>query len=369
MRILRLFVAGFLVAGLALPFPVSAQRGPVAPEMRAMVKSVDATASTITVATGGDRGGNPPTEKTLTLAKDIEVALGPGGRGVALTPGKVADLAAGFIVVLSLTADQKTVTSILAEGPTVRGVLKSADPRAGTLTVTTSPGRGAEGGEQKTVTVGKKTEIAIDDGHGRRFSIKEGKLGDLAGGSLVTVWMSLDQKEALAILAEGPMFGGVVKGTEKKTITVVAGGRGQPGDERTFETTAESTILIDDGKGRRLSIKEGTLADIPPGAAAMVRLTLDGGAIALIRVEGPVVPGIIKSVNPANGTITFAIPVGRNEVGEEKTLPLTKDARVIIDNAEHRLGDIKIPENGILAAIRLSLDQKSIQGVISAGGR
>jgi RNA polymerase sigma factor (sigma-70 family) len=343
-------------------------RAPANQDLRATFKSVDTTANTITVAVGGDRV-NPPAEKTFALAKDLEVAFGHGGgRGqVALKPGKLSDLPAGAQILLSLSPDQKTVLSILAEGPTVRGLLKTVDPNKGTLTVVTSQGR--DGGDEKTFSVAKNAEIGIDDGHGRRFSIKEAKLTDLAGGAQVTLWLTVDQKVAEAVLAEGPSMIGVVKGIEKKTITLVGGiGRGGS-EERTFEVSPTATILIDDGKGRRLSVKEGTLADIPPGSAAMARLTLDGGTVAQLRVEGPVVPGNIKSVDATKGTITYAVPAGRGENPEEKTLPVAKDARIFIEGTETKLGDVKIPENGLHASLKLTLDQKMIQAVMTFPGR
>jgi RNA polymerase sigma factor (sigma-70 family) len=343
-------------------------RAPANPDLRAIFKSVDTTANTISVAVGGDRL-NPPAEKTFALAKDLEVAFGHGGgRGqVALKPGKLSDLPSGAQVLLSLSADQKTVVSILAEGPVVRGLLKTVDANKGTLTVVTSQGR--DNGDEKTVSVAKNAEIGIDDGHGRRFSIKEAKLTDLAGGAQVTLWLTVDQKAAEAVLAEGPTMFGVVKGIEKKTITLVGGvGRGV-GEERTFEVSPTATILIDDGKGRRLSVKEGTLADIPPGAAALARLTLDGGTVAQLRVEGPAVSGTIKGVDATKGTITYAIGAGRGENPEEKTLPVAKDVRIFIEGTETKLGDVKIPENGLRASLKLTLDQKMIQAVMTFAGR
>lgn len=97
-----------------------------------MVKSVDAGAATITITLPGSGGRDPvtakePEDKTYSLAKDVEVAVGAGvGVGVGRASGlfkeaKLADLTAGVRVALSLSADQKHVESILAEGPVVRG--------------------------------------------------------------------------------------------------------------------------------------------------------------------------------------------------------------------------------------------------------
>ena len=96
---------------------------------------------------------------------------------------------------------------MLAEGPTVKGVLKAVDATKNTLTIQLpgrAAGRGeAVAGEEKTYTVAGDAEIAADDGRGSRFSVKEAKLTDLAQGSLVTVRLFVDMNKAVSILAEG----------------------------------------------------------------------------------------------------------------------------------------------------------------------
>lgn len=363
----------FALLGLFLPLVALAQpggRGPAMPEVRGLVKVVDAVKNTITVATGGDRV-NPPEEKTFALAQDVEVAFGaPLGRTGVFKAAKLGDVTAGVQVLLSLTADGKTVTSILAEGPVVRGLLKSVDVNKGTITIATAPGRGGEG-EEKVISVAKGAEIGVDDGRGRRFSVKQAKLADLGGGGHVTAWLALDGKEAQAILAEGATTFGTVKSVAKDKLTLITGaGRGgQPGEERTFTLPADAPVLLDDGKGRRLSVKEGLAADIPTGASAMLRLTPDGSAVALVRIEGAVVSGMVKGVDATKGTITYALPVGRNENAEEKTLPVATDARILIEGTETKLGDLKIPETGLPASLRLTLDGKSVQGLMTFPGR
>ena len=72
----------------------------------------------------------------------MEVGVGSGGgRRANIHEGKLADLMAGTLVSLALSADQKAVESILAEGPTVRGQMKGVDLVKNTLTVAVPPTR------------------------------------------------------------------------------------------------------------------------------------------------------------------------------------------------------------------------------------
>src|SRR5207249_11948916 len=105
---------------------------------------------------------------------------GGGGRrgGGAFKEAKLADLPAGTSVALTRSADQTTAEAVVAEGPMVRGVLKSVDAAKKTFTVTLGAGRGGRGGEpsaeeDKTYSIAPGAEIGLDDGRGRRFSIRE----------------------------------------------------------------------------------------------------------------------------------------------------------------------------------------------------
>jgi hypothetical protein len=304
----------------------------------------------------------------------VEAAQGTGaGRRAVYREVKLADVPAGAVVTLTLSADQKAVQSILAEGPVVRGLLKAVDPEKNTLTVSLPQGRGEQAAADKTYALARDAEVAVDDGRGRRFSVKEAKLADLAAGALATLWLSADQRQVQAVLAEGPTLYGVVKALDggKNTVTVVLGpGRdGQAGEERTLVMAADAGVLLDDGKGRRLSLKEGKLADVPAGAAVTVRLSPDQRWATLLRAEGPSLAGLIKAVDGTKGVLTFALPAGRGENPEEKTLPVAKDARIVIDGNETRLADIKVPDRGLSAVLRLSLDQKTIQAVMTSPSR
>ncbi len=344
-------------------------------EIRGVVKSVAAGAITLSFGPGRDR--EPAPDKTYSLAKNVEVAIGSGGRGGVgglFKEGKLADLAAGISVTLTLTADQKKVESILAEGPTVRGILKAVDAKKNTVTISQAAqparerGEQPAAGEEKTYAVAAGAEIAVDDGRGRRFSIQEAKLADLGQGALVSAQLSLDKKEVHALLAAGPTLSGTIKAIDAAKKSLTLAGRPTRGEEAQEEqkltVSSDAVILIDDGKGRRLSLKEARLADLPAGATVNLKLSADQAFVMFIRAEGPTLTGLLKAVNPDKLTITISIPKGRDDA-EEKTLAVAKDARIALDGSETKLGNLKPGENGPLIQLRLSLDQRTVQAIMA----
>lgn len=144
----RLIVTGLLVVIVVMGIQQSADsqvigRGNARPEVRGVVKYVDATAGMITVLLSEGRAGGAEravgVERSYPVTKTAEVVVGgSAGRGgyFVAKEAKLSDLTVGVTVVLTLTADQAVVESISAEGPVVRGQLKSID--AGNSTVTVS---------------------------------------------------------------------------------------------------------------------------------------------------------------------------------------------------------------------------------------
>jgi hypothetical protein len=189
---------------------------------------------------------------------------------------------------------------------------------------------------------------------------------ELTEGAIVTIRLSLDKKKVHTVLAEGSMFGGVIKSLDatKRSLTlVVRPARGDDaGEERIVTVAKEAIVLIDDGKGRRLSLKDAKLADMPIGFAVMVKMAVDQSFVMMIKAEGPSLFGLLKSVDADKRTITIAIPKGRDDA-DEKTIPLAKDARVTLEGNDAKLADLKVGENGPLIQLRLSLDQKTAQTV------
>jgi RNA polymerase sigma factor (sigma-70 family) len=345
-------------------------RGERQPEVQGLVKAVDA--STITIMMGKGREA-PPTEKTFALAKDVEVAVGNStfGRGDVHKEGKVADLAAGVRVSLSLSPDEKHVHAILAVGPTEGGQVKAVD--AGKKTVTLVRGKGRDPvAEATTYALAPNAEIVLNDGRGRRFSLKEGNLADVAPGAFVSAQLSLDGKTIESLVAEGPAYSGIIKAIDpaKKSLTLlVRQARGDdPGEEQALAVSDDATVLLDNGKGRRLSVKYCKLADIPVGAAATVKLSVDRTWVMALRAEGPTVTGLLKAVDPDKGIVVITIPKGREE-GEEKSYTVAKDVRITLDGAAAKLDSLKVGENGPMLQLRLTLDQTAVQAIAAYEAR
>jgi RNA polymerase sigma factor (sigma-70 family) len=353
-----------------------AGREPARPEVRGVVKAVDTNKGTLTVAVGVGRG-EEGVEKTFAVPGTAEVAINVGsGRRGSYRGGKLADLAPGALVVLQLAADQKTVEFVLAEGPTVQGRLDSVDAGKNSLTLTIRSG-GRERGEEpqqekRTYVLARNAEVAVDDGRGKVFSLREAKLAELPAGAVVGLKLSVDVQHVQSLVAEGPTVQGVVKTVDADrnqiTVTTRAGRGDEAGEEQTYALAAGIDVLLDDGKGRRFSLREGKLADLRPGAIATLKLSVDQRTVMTIRAEGPSVQGTLKAVDSARGTITLDLRAGRGDTPEEKTFAVARDARVFIDGREGKLADVKAEENSPVA-LKLSLDQKMVQSITIGDGR
>lgn len=364
--------------------PATAQRpdrGAIPKEFRGTITAVDLNAQTITVSGSIAGRGEPMPSKTFHIAKNAEVAIGSAtDRRQMFKAGKLTDLVTGAQVQLSLTDDETTAESLVVQGPLVRGTVKSID--AGKKQITVSVFNAARqnrenreaGFEEKTFSIADKAEVGIDDGRGRRFSVREGTLAEISAGATVMLELTIDQKSVHAIHAEGESRFGVLKALDasKRTITLVTGGMGRggdaAGDERQWPVAADASIAIDDGRGKRLSVKETTLAEIPQGSAVRVRLSVDQTQVMQLTAEGPTMQGMITKVDAEKRLITVEFGGTRTEKATEKSLSVADEARVVIDGTAGRsLADIKPTDPGLPAMLRLSLDQKSVQMVIVAG--
>ena len=262
-----------LLVAVAVERLPAAERGTPPAEVRGILKSVDAGKQTLTVTVQPNRRNDSGEEKTFTLNKTTEVGIGTGsglGRrgGTAFREAKLSDLAPGALVVVQLGADQKTVECVLAEGPMIRGVIKAVDAGKGTVTIT-NPGAASRRDpnateEEKTYTVGKSTEIGLDDGRGKTFSLKEAKLGDLPAGAIATIKLSADLKQVQSLLAEGPTIQGPVTAVDaakcQVTVRTRPAGRTEAAEEQTYVVATGADIRLDDGKLRRLGPREGASA-------------------------------------------------------------------------------------------------------------
>jgi hypothetical protein len=365
--------AGWLLAAVAGLVITTRGQGQVReaprPEVRSVLKAVDAKAGSVTVTF--PMGREAATEKTFTLAKDAEIVVAAGRPGV-FREIKLADLSPGVLVGLTLSADGTTVESLVAEGPMVRAQVKAVDAEKRSLTIRSMAGR-EEPAEEKTYTVPADAEIAIDDGSGRRLSLRSGTLAELGEGTFVTLRLGIDQRQVHAIVVETPMLMGTVKAVDAAkgmvTVTTVPARGDEAGAEHTVVLAGDAAVLLDDGRGRRLSLKEGKLADVAVGSSATVRLSLDRTTATLLRVTGPTFLGLLKSVDANNHTVTFAVPKGRGEAPEEKTLAVAKDARIALDGAATTLANLKAGDNGPFVQVRLGLDQKTVQSLSAQNPR
>src|SRR5688572_7422053 len=92
---------GLLV--LVQPALAQVREGP-RPEVRGIIKVIDAKTGTLTLSAQAFNRDAPASEKTYSLAKDVEVAVG----GFFRAPGvfkeaKLTDLEDGLVVLLSLS--------------------------------------------------------------------------------------------------------------------------------------------------------------------------------------------------------------------------------------------------------------------------
>jgi hypothetical protein len=343
------------------------ERGQQPREVRGVLAAVDAGKNTLTVAIPSATRREPE-EKTFSLAKEAEVLLFRGrGSRFALKEGKLADLHPGAVVTITLAADGKAVESLVAEGPGLQGAVKAVDAARNTLTLTLAPKGRGEDAEEKTFSVSKEAEVALDDGRGRRFSVKEGKLADVPAGSLAMIQLSVDQKTVEGLTATGPNVFGVVKSVDPaaNALTLTLGrGRGEEAQEKTFTLAKDADLLLDaDGRGRAFA-KAGKLADLPAGALAFLKLSLDQKTAVLLRAEGPTAYGTLKAVDVGKGTLTVLVGAGRGSEGEEKTFPLGKKAKAFHDGREIKFAELKTKvKDGTLLRVQLSLDQKTVKSV------
>ena len=97
----------------------------------------------------------------------------------------------------------KKVQSILAEGPGYHGTIKSIDAAKRHLHPGRPPSARRDSAEEYAMSVSKDAVIVVDNGKGKRLSVKLAKLSDIPVGATATVKMSVDQVHVMSIRAEG----------------------------------------------------------------------------------------------------------------------------------------------------------------------
>jgi RNA polymerase sigma factor (sigma-70 family) len=309
-----------------------------------LVKAVDADKGTITFE--DERQPPEVAGKTFPVAKDAFVQI--DGK-----PGKLAGVPPGAFVNLYLSADQKTVRNLAAEGRQFQGVLvKAVDADKGTITF--------EDERQPPEVAGKTFPVAKD-----AFVQIDGKPGKLAGvppGASVRLNLSVDQKTVRNLAAEGRQFQRVpVKAVDadKGTITFE--------DERQPEEVAGKTFPVAKGAFILIDGKPGKLGAVPRGASVSLTLSVDQKTVRSLQAGGSLFFGVVvKAVDADKGTITFDDDRQPEEVAG-KTFPVAKGASILIDGKPGKLAGV--PRGAFANWLTLSADQKTVCGFQAAGAQ
>ncbi|HEV3145567.1 MAG TPA: sigma-70 family RNA polymerase sigma factor [Gemmataceae bacterium] len=289
------------------------------------VRAVDAEKSTITIE--DSREG----QKTFVVAPDA--FINADGKNC-----KLAQIPAGAFVNLGLKADQNTAYLIGAEGPHLGdcggSMVKSIDTALNTITFDDKAHTSVAG---KTFSISKNAIIVIDG--------KPGNLAQLPPESYVNITLSVDQKEALHLHAQGPPVdcdcGGSMVGAvdpANLTITFDANARASVAG-KTF-SVAKDALLVVDGR-------PGTLTEIPPGALVSARFRVDKATVGTIHANGPALSGVAKSLDIANYSVTV----------DNKTYPVAKDALVVVDGKQCPLAAVPVGAN---VNVNLRVDLKTV---------
>jgi RNA polymerase sigma factor (sigma-70 family) len=310
------------------------------------VKAVDAEGKTITF---DDKAPREVAGKALPVAGDAHI-------GIDGKAGKLAGLPAGAVVHLTLCADQKTVRSLSAEGAQVGGhwgaAVKAVDAEKHTFTFDDKAPAEIAG---KTFKVARDAHITIDG--------KLGKLAAIPKGACVSLTLSVDQKAARRVNAEGSQVGGhwgavvTAVDAEKRTVTFddkapaeVAG--------KTFAVTRDAHIVIDG--------KLGKLTGLPRGAFVNLGLCVDQKTARSLNAQGAQVGGCggspVAAVDVERSTITFDDKAAREVAG--KTFTVAKNAYIVLDGKRGKLADLP---TGARVNLGLCVDQKTARNINAQG--
>jgi hypothetical protein len=299
------------------------------------VKAVDVAKNTLTIA-------NADGENTYPVAKDAEIWI--DGK-----PAKLGALPPGPHVYATLTVERKTARHIDARGrhfPIV--AVKAVDAAKHTITFDDDKAPPELAG--KTFPVAKDPHIMID-----------GNPGQLAGvppGSVISLYLCVDQKTVCTFDAGGPQFEGVhavvVKAVDpaKNTITIDEDKSPPEVAGVTFPLAKNAFITVDS--------KPAKLAEIPPGALVNLTLSVDRKTARVIQAAGPgFQDGLVKAVDAAKNSITVAFPRDG-----EKTFPVARDSDVVIDFKPGKLAGIPA---GAVVNLALCADQKTARRIEALG--
>jgi RNA polymerase sigma factor (sigma-70 family) len=333
-------VGAVVTARLSVDEKVAGSLDVRGPEVRGVVKAVDADKRRLTVQSGKD------SEQTFTIPADLAIVRGDGKKGQAGLV-KLADVPAGAQVSVQLSPDQKTVVSLTAEGASLFGTVKAVDAGERKITLTVFVSKG-EPSEEKILTVARDAQVWIDG--------KESKLADLPVEAVVRVRLTLDQKAAGSIDAEGRSLYGVVTAVDAANgILTLTTGKG--GDQTVALAAKEAALTID---GR-----PGKLADVPVESLASAKVSADQKTVLSLQVDGPSIKGTLKGVDAEKKVLTVTVPINKTET-EDKAFELARDAQVATEiyGVPLTLTDLKAGREILL---QLSADRKAVRRVTVIG--
>jgi RNA polymerase sigma factor (sigma-70 family) len=156
------------------------------------------------------------------------------------------------------------------------------------------------------------------------------------------------------------LVAGTVKAVDaaSNTITVT-----HPGGETAFTVARDADIQIDG--------KRGALAALPAGASIHLRQFVDARTTRSVLAEGRWFWGVVKSVDAANGTITYGDKAQDGAAG--KTFNVPRDLPITIDGKAGKLAGVPAGASANLqlladqATVRsLSVEGKQVNGVVKA---
>jgi ferric-dicitrate binding protein FerR (iron transport regulator) len=204
-----------------------------------------------------------------------------------------------------------------------------------------------EGTRDETFMLDKETKITADG--------KPGKVADLVVGRRVGIEHATRSSQAIAVVVESPVEGGVLKevSTTDKTVTLAT--RSREGDGTKVFSLAEDAVVTVNGR-------PGKLEDLKAGEPTAVKVSLDGkralGVSQGGRREGERggderrggerrLPGNeVAEIDLKGSTITLTTNEG------DRTAKLAEEVKVTIDGKDAELKDIKVGDRVLLKVAR-----------------
>jgi RNA polymerase sigma factor (sigma-70 family) len=154
----------------------------------------------------------------------------------------------------------------------------------------------------------------------------------------------------------GPGVKGAIKevhATQKLVTVITAKQDGGGGGVEVVLDVADAKIVV--------AGQPAKLTDLQAGMNVFIQ-SRDGKSGQAVEASWPLILGAIKSVDPAQHTVTLY----GGEKGQEQTYELAKDARVLFDGVPVRLEDL---EGRTRVNLELTADRKAVAVVSAQGGK